>query len=268
MPILEKLPKQQWLALFDMGMLYKLSIVWDTLPKHLVDERLHNFFGDILKTIGTTKYIMVLEGGHNFRHAINPNYKANRPDPPKLLAYMQEWAESMGGIKYPSLEADDMLRILHTHYEKQFAKGSKLRSIVISEDKDLTVCGGYRYIPSNGGRKDAFTYISKEDALMYGALQWIMGDGADNVKGMKGIGEGRAPIILQEYEQYKQGKLTAKRKINDVFDYIFYKYQEMYGCDLKSALYAINENYNMIRLLPSHVKVHPENIPISTWKTI
>jgi len=186
------------------------------LPQHLKNK---DGFPTGLLT-GFTNFISTLEKQHDsdyiifaidtkgdtFRNEIDPNYKANRKSPPPELTMQLpvaiSWIDKMGykTLGMSGFEADDMIATV-THLAKQ--KGYTVR--VVSHDKDL-----YQLI--DDGQVTVIDAIKRktmdEDACYekYGVTpsqfidyQSILGDTADNVPGVKGIGKVGAEKLLKEY---------------------------------------------------------------------
>ena len=186
------------------------------LPQHLKNK---NGFPTGLLT-GFTNFISTLEKQHDsdyiifaidtkgdtFRNEIDSNYKANRKPPPEELTMQLpvaiEWIDKMGykTLGMSGFEADDMISTV-TYLAKE--KGYTVR--VVSHDKDL-----YQLI--DDGQVTVIDAIKRkvmdEDACYekYGVTpkqfidyQSILGDTADNVPGVKGIGKVGAEKLLKEY---------------------------------------------------------------------
>ena len=147
--------------------------------------------------------------GKNFRHDIDPNYKANRSAPPEELTMQLpiaiEWIDKMGykTLGKVGFEADDMIATVVRHAKEA---GHNVR--VVSHDKDL-----YQLI--DDGKIVVVDAIKRksmdEDACFekYGVTpkqfidyQSILGDSADNVPGVKGIGKVGAEKLLKEFESF------------------------------------------------------------------
>ncbi|MDY2584144.1 DNA polymerase I [Helicobacter sp.] len=141
----------------------------------------------------------------NFRKSIDPSYKANRPEAPEDLKLQLEvaiaWVEKMGfkNISIAGYEADDVIASLN-----KCANALEVSVRIISHDKDL-----YQLIDG-----DTFLFdpkkkqeIREEQCLeKYGVTpaqfvdyQSIVGDSADNVPGVKGIGAKGATTLLKTY---------------------------------------------------------------------
>lgn len=186
------------------------------LPQHLKNK---DGFPTGLLT-GFTNFISTLEKQHDsdyiifaidtkgptFRNDIDPNYKANRKAPPPELSMQLpiaiEWISKMGykTLGMTGYEADDMIATV-AHLARE--QGHKVR--VVSHDKDL-----YQLI--DDGNIVVVDAIKRktmdEDACFekYGVTpkqfidyQSILGDSADNVPGVKGIGKVGAEKLLKEY---------------------------------------------------------------------
>ncbi len=166
-----------------------------------------NFISTLQKEHNSDYIVFAIDTkGDTFRNEIDPNYKANRSAPPPELTMQLpvaiEWIDKMGyktlGMK--GFEADDMIATV-THLAKK--QGHNVR--VVSHDKDL-----YQLIED--GKVviiDAIKRKSMDEASCfekYGVTpkqfidyQSILGDSADNVPGIKGIGKVGAEKLLKEY---------------------------------------------------------------------
>ncbi|MFT7860208.1 MAG: DNA polymerase I [Sulfurimonas sp.] len=186
------------------------------LPQHLKNKEgfptglltgFTNFISSLQKDHDSDYLIFAVDSkGPTFRNDIDENYKANRQAPPPELTMQLpvaiEWINKMG---YKTLgkigfEADDMIATV-VKYAKE--KGYIVR--VVSHDKDL-----YQLIDDDKVvLVDAIKRKSiNEDACYekYGVTpkqfidyQSILGDSADNVPGVKGIGKVGAEKLLKEY---------------------------------------------------------------------
>lgn len=145
-----------------------------------------------------------------FRHEIYPEYKANRSKTPEDLHAQVPWIEEiLNALKVPVLrvdgfEADD---IIATVAKKCKAEGRECR--ILSGDKDLVqlvdeTCKEMIPDKANGGwqtngKEEVFAKwgIYPEKILDYLSL---VGDAADNVPGVKGVGDKTAIKLLSEYK--------------------------------------------------------------------
>ena len=186
------------------------------LPQHLKNK---DGFPTGLLT-GFTNFISTLQKDHDsdyivfaidtkgptFRNEIDPNYKANRSAPPPELTMQLpvaiEWIDKMGykTLGLEGFEADDMIATV-THLAKE--KGYKVR--VVSHDKDLyqLIDDGKVVIVDAIKRKqmdekacfDKYGVTPKQ----FIDYQSILGDTADNVPGVKGVGKVGAEKLLVQY---------------------------------------------------------------------
>ncbi|WP_457745735.1 DNA polymerase I [Sulfurimonas sp.] len=166
-----------------------------------------NFISTLAKEHDSDYIIFAIDSkGDTFRNEIDANYKANRSAPPPELTMQLpvaiEWINKMGykTLGESGFEADDIIATL-VRCAKD--KGYKVR--VVSHDKDL-----YQLIDDDKVIiVDAIKrkYVN-EDACYkkYGVTpeqfidyQSILGDSADNVPGVRGIGKVGAEKLLKEY---------------------------------------------------------------------
>ena len=163
---------------------------------------------DSLKRDYPTDYIIFAldSKGKTFRSDIYPEYKANRPSPPedliKQLPIAIDWIEEMGfaNLSRDGYEADD---IITTVTKMAVEEGMSVR--IVSHDKDL-----YQLI--DDGKVTIVDVVKKRDINSKACIekfgvhpsdfvdfQAIVGDSADNVPGVKGIGVKGASKLINEY---------------------------------------------------------------------
>ncbi len=186
------------------------------LPQHLSNKDgfptglltgFTNFISALQKDHDSDYLIFAIDTkGKTFRNEIDPNYKANREAPPQELTMQLpiaiKWIDKMGykTLGQVGFEADDMIA---TVVKLAKTKGYNVR--IVSHDKDL-----YQLI--DDGKVVVIDAIKRkamdEDAcfIKYGVTpsqfidyQSILGDSADNVPGIKGIGKVGAQKLLKEY---------------------------------------------------------------------
>ncbi len=144
--------------------------------------------------------------GDTFRNELDSNYKANRSEVPedllKQLPIAIEWINKMGykTLGKEGFEADDIIATV-----VKFAKEKGYLVRVVSHDKDL-----YQLIDdSKVVLVDAIknSLIDEEYCInKYGVtpkqfidFQSLLGDSADNVPGVKGVGKITAAKLLQQW---------------------------------------------------------------------
>ncbi|MEA3497538.1 MAG: DNA polymerase I [Campylobacterota bacterium] len=166
-----------------------------------------NFVSGIGRDFQTDYLVFALDSkGKTFRNDIYQEYKAHRPEAPEdLTAQLPvaiEFIEKMG-FKTASevgYEADDIIASLAHDGAKQ---GLNVR--VISHDKDLYQLIGENIFMFDPMKKKV---VSREDCFSkYGVYpeqftcyQSLLGDSADNVPGVKGVGAKTAMALIQQFD--------------------------------------------------------------------
>ncbi len=166
-----------------------------------------NFISTLQKEHDSDYLIFAVDSkGDTFRNEIDSNYKANRQAPPPELTMQLpvaiEWINKMGykTLGLQGFEADDMIATV-----VKFAKEKGYIVRVVSHDKDL-----YQLIDDDKVvLVDAIKRKSINEAACYEKYgvtpkqfidyQSILGDSADNVPGVKGIGKVGAEKLLKEF---------------------------------------------------------------------
>lgn len=156
------------------------------IAKTWIVERIETF----KKRLKGDEVILAISDKNNFRRKLNPDYKANRRSKftPIGLDPIRDWlGEKYGTVKYPNLEADDVLAILATERPNRLD-----RRIIVSIDKDFkgVPCEFYDF------NRGELHNTSEEDAKKYHLMQTIAGDTVDGYKGVTGIGVVKAMRLL------------------------------------------------------------------------
>ncbi|MFV0482020.1 MAG: DNA polymerase I [Campylobacteraceae bacterium] len=166
-----------------------------------------NFVHTVDKEFPSDYILFALDSkGKTFRHDIDPNYKANRTEPPEdlrtQLPVAIEWIKKMGFCEYSKegYEADDVIASM-----VKFAKKSDIKVRIVTHDKDL-----YQLI--DDGRVVIFDPLKKLEINEEGCIEKFglppskirdylafAGDTADNIPGVKGIGPKGAKKLLDEF---------------------------------------------------------------------
>lgn len=166
-----------------------------------------NFIASLHKDHSSDYLIFALDAkGPSFRSEIDPNYKANRsPAPEELTQQLPiaiDWIEKMGykSLSVSGFEADDVIASV---VREARAHGHLVR--IVSHDKDL-----YQLIEDdlvvlvdaiakkvlNERHCDEKYGVHPSQFIDYQAL---IGDSADNVPGVKGIGKVTAQKLLSQF---------------------------------------------------------------------
>ena len=158
--------------------------------------RANELLDGILTKVKADSYRAFLTGDTNFRKEILPSYKANRTAPrPRHLKGVREYAlDKMNAELAPDgLEADDSLAIHQTD-----------DTIICTLDKDLLQVPGRHFSWAISGknwkRPDTFLVQDELGGARLFFEQCLKGDVSDNVKGIKGIGEKKAKLMLANLE--------------------------------------------------------------------
>ena len=151
----------------------------------------------------------VMGEGGTFRDEMYADYKAHRDPPPEdliaNLPYIKAMVEAMDipVVEKEGVEADDVIGTLARHAEKDGAE-----VVIVSPDKDFQqlispLISMFR--PAYRGEAfDPITLDAFKDKFGVEPIQFIdilalMGDKADNVPGVPGIGEKGAMKLIQAY---------------------------------------------------------------------
>ena len=173
------------------------------------------FFSTLFSLMGqhNADYLAVVmdERKPTFRHEMYPEYKANRDKAPEdLHAQVPMIKETLCRMGVPvvsreGFEADDMIASLVA-----LATEEGMHSVMVTADKDLMqlvspTVSALR--PPQKGGKEYRLYDAEEVRKEYGVRPdqivdylTIIGDKADNIPGIKGLGEKGAVKLLSEYE--------------------------------------------------------------------
>jgi len=123
-----------------------------------------------------------------FRYVVLPDYKANRGDKPKpeWLPYARDYLQEKHGaiMSHPKLEADDWMA------DQQDVEG--LSTIICTIDKDLRMVPGRHYNLD----KETCTVTSELEGERQFWYQMLIGDSADNILGLPGMGPKGADKLL------------------------------------------------------------------------
>lgn len=158
------------------------------------------------KADGPTHMAVVLDAsGKSFRNDLYPHYKAHRPPAPEDLVPQFPMirdatrAFSLPCIEVPGLEADDLIA---SYAHAALAQGWAVT--IVSTDKDLMQLiqpGVDMLDPMKSERLGPQAVIEKFGVgpERLGEVLGLMGDSADNVPGVPGIGPKTAAKLVQEF---------------------------------------------------------------------
>ena len=164
-----------------------------------------SFIANLSKEFKSDYIIFALDSkGKTFRSDIDPNYKTNRQAPPPALLQQLpvciEMIEKMGlySLGCEGYEADDLIASVVKKY------GATHKINIVTSDKDLYQLIGENVKIYSHGKK--MLYGRDECLQRYGVYPEqivdflaICGDSADNIPGVRGIGDKGAKKLLDEW---------------------------------------------------------------------
>ena len=164
-----------------------------------------SFIANLSKEFKSDYIIFALDSkGKTFRSDIDPNYKTNRQTPPPALLQQLpvciEMIEKMGlySLEREGYEADDLIASV----VKKYSATHKIN--IVTSDKDLYQLIGENVKIYSHGKK--MLYGRDECLQRYGVYPEqivdflaICGDSADNIPGVRGIGDKGAKKLLDEW---------------------------------------------------------------------
>ncbi len=172
---------------------------------------------DLDKADGPTHLAVILDkSSHSFRNEIYDQYKANRPDPPEDLVPQfplirdATRAFSLPCIEEPDVEADD---VIASYARKAAAEGFDVT--IVSSDKDLMQLvgpggdgvGAIDMLDTMKSARIGVEEVTEKFGVgpeLVGDVLALMGDTADNIPGIFGVGPKTATKLIQEH-----GSLTG-----------------------------------------------------------
>ena len=190
---------------------------------------LYGFINQILKLIKSEspEYLVCAFDSKEktFRHDMYDNYKSNRPPMPEelqtQLPHLWEILEIMNipMLKKPGFEADDIIGTIAVDADKQ-----GLQTFIVSGDKDfMQLINDQIFMYSPGTRKSPNPIIYTPDKVeeKWGLppskiidLLGLMGDSADNIPGVTGVGEKTAVKLLKKYGSLESALENADNVTN------------------------------------------------------
>ncbi|HRR08019.1 MAG TPA: DNA polymerase I [Rhodothermales bacterium] len=217
-----------------MALAYRAHFAFATRPlinkKGMDTSACYGFVGTMLSLIEREKpehIAVVMDApGPNFRDEIYEKYKGHRPpmpDPLRIaLPFIKDLVKAFDipMLEIPGYEADDVIGTLAKRAE---AEGQ--HAVIVSPDKDFRQLLGPGVSILRPTRKDEeFDWVTEEKFRTdYGLppvkfidVLALLGDTADNVPGVPGIGEKTAPSLIQQYGSVENllehaAEITAKR---------------------------------------------------------
>ncbi len=150
----------------------------DPVEHHVWKGNANTLIRDIVDKAGCDDYVVYLTGKGNFRDTLVDNYKANRigVDKPLMFDEMKAWLiERHDAQVIDGKEADDELATVGFNNPN---------AVICTVDKDLKMVPGQHY---NWVKKELYR-VDADTGLKWFFQQALMGDTADNIIGLKGVG--------------------------------------------------------------------------------
>lgn len=203
----------------------------------------------VLKEEKPDYMVFLLDGkGKNFRHELFSDYKAQRPPmPDDLIAQVEPLKEAISLLGVPLIvshgeEADDCIASFAGRF-----KGER-PVIILGADKDLKQClddNVYMWDPAGRGDKittlEDFCESTGLIPAQWADFQALVGDTADNIPGVPGVGKVTATKIMAKFpsledirDNYDKLQPAVKKKIKDELENIFV-YRELTRLKLNSC---------------------------------
>ena len=173
--------------------------------------------------------------GTNFRKEIDSSYKAHRKSEKHEFYYdLSNYVKFVyGAVSAENEEVDDIIA-----NEWRSLREQGIDSCIVSIDKDykqLPNCLIYNYGKDRKtGDPKGFEFIDEEQARYNFATQMLVGDSADNIKGIKGVGKVGARRILDG----ATGTFSLFRRVASTY---IEKYQE-------NAREELMKSYNLLKI--------------------
>ena len=144
---------------------------------------LHGYLIHLLSYAEVDEAVFAFSGKGNFRKDLYPEYKANRANTRKPMAYaeLKEWvSKEFITIIVDGIEADDILGLYADDY------------ILVSDDKDLMTVPSLHFVEKERVYKKINTHLANYNWM----CQTLTGDATDNYKGCPKIGAKTAEKLL------------------------------------------------------------------------
>ena len=178
-------------------------------PIDFAIQRLDELMWKIIATTDVQEYKVFLSGGDNFRKLIYPEYKANRKDVriPEYLGECQNFLiKNWNAEMVVGYEADDAIGMNH----------DKEKTIIVSIDKDFKQLPGTHY----NFVKDLIEDVDDDEADFNFWRQMLMGDRADNIRGVAGIGEVKSERLLRPLTPNERAATVLQMYVDDLDRFI------------------------------------------------
>lgn len=187
------------IALVDGDMMcYRIAFACKDETEGVAIKTMATFLEDVLMSqLDLNNWEVFLTGKGNFRNeiAVTIPYKGNRKDvekPGHLDILRNYLVTAWSAATSEGEEADDLIAIRATQLGDE--------SIIVSLDKDFDQVQGWHY---NFVKQKKY-YVSAEEGQRFFYKQILMGDKADNIVGIRGVGPVKAEKMLAKATTEKE----------------------------------------------------------------
>jgi len=207
------------------------------MAEHKFEEVLFSHINNLTENFNFTSigYILFIEGEGNFRYDIDPLYKIKRKEKPEpvLLQKVKNFAiRTQPCFLSHNVETDDSVISTYLLYKDQ------VNIVILSMDKDIKTFPVVVYDYYHNKRE--LLVISEEQARKNFWMQMLVGDTADSIIGVSGIGEVKANKILKECKSEFSFMRT-----------VYKTYIKKYRCKGKRLFL---KNYGLLKLRTTNIK--------------
>lgn len=200
-----------------------------SLAEKYIDDNIDR----LCKTLNTKQFELVVGDVKNFRKILFPQYKANRKPKPEIYQYVYNLIKDKYGFtSLPYLEGDDTCRIIFE--DKNYKAG--YQKVIVSIDKDFysVPCNFFRDLNNN----TIIVKIEENDAVQHLYYQVLVGDTADNYKGIPNFGDKKYQELIDNKK-----RLTFEDIVKLFQDYGLTKDDMEYNYRCAEIVNQINYNY-------------------------
>lgn len=189
------------------GVEYVIEKETEIEPDYAAIHNIREIMGTLLSDTGCGDYEVFIGGDGNYRHEVNPDYKAGRAPRPYHYDTVKECLiREFGAVIVDGMETDDKLSIEQWRdYEQCHAaiREYEFQTCIVSIDKDLDTVPGHHY---NWLKKEQY-FLTEDEASVNFYTQLLTGDRTDNIRGLDGVGPVTAKKYLEAantpYERYQ-----------------------------------------------------------------
>ena len=201
--------------------------------------------------------------GHNFRHDLYPNYKANREPPTEDLmrqfSYCKDVVEALGfqALAHERFEADDLIGSLVEKLNmanRDLTAGdanlgtARFKGVIVSADKDLAQLINDNVHQWDYGKNAPYgiqAVIEKHGVHpeQMAELQALSGDAVDNIPGIPGIGPKTAAALIQHF-----GSLEAVLTRWPEVEFLRIRGAQGIGVKLREHAHSARMSYQLTRI--------------------